>query len=170
MGGIGALTWANTRPPGLREGHINRGAAFIAIGARNQPRDGHIHKGRIGSGGGAIGEGNLQRLGQQMQHIGAAKTQAAQIEAFQDVQHLQHMHAGRSGRRWQQNFITAIGATQRCAFNRGEISDIGSGDNAAHLPNAISNRAAQCTLQHARPFAHDQRECFSIFRLDQPRA
>jgi hypothetical protein len=29
-----------------------------------------------------------------MQRIGAAEAQAAQIEAFQDIQHLQHMHTG----------------------------------------------------------------------------
>ena len=55
--------------------------------------DRHIDEGRIGGRRGAVGEGDLQHLGQQMQRLGRAEAQRADVVAFQDVQHLDDVHA-----------------------------------------------------------------------------
>ena len=66
-------------------------ATLGGVGLGQQPLHRHVHEGWIGGRGGAIGESDLQHLGQQMQRLGRAEAERADIVTFQDVQHLDDM-------------------------------------------------------------------------------
>ena len=68
---------------------IDQGAARGCIVLRDEPLDGDGREGRIGIELRAILERELLRLEEQMQVLGAAPLERAEIEPLEDVQHLQ---------------------------------------------------------------------------------
>ena len=77
--------------------HVDRGGALVGVGVRQQTVERHVAEARIGAVALAIQEGALLRLHQDMD--APHRIECGEIEAFGDLQHLQHGEAGGVRRR-----------------------------------------------------------------------
>jgi hypothetical protein len=68
--------------------------------------------------GGLVGEHHLHRLGQHVQVPGAAEAHALHVEAFHDVQELDHVRPAGRWRRCGYDLVAAITADQRLLWLR----------------------------------------------------
>ena len=64
-----------------------------------------------------------------------------EIESFKDVQHLHHHHATRARRRHADDFVTAVAAANRFAFERLVIVQVLERDDAAILLHEVDDQA-----------------------------
>ena len=77
------------RQPGASAARIDEHAPLGGVGLRNQLVHGDAHLLGVGDETGAIGPGDLLRLDEEMPEIGGAGAEAAQVEALEQVEHLQ---------------------------------------------------------------------------------
>jgi len=71
--------------------------------------------GTVTKAGSAVGEGDLQCLGQEMHAIGRAEPETFDVVAFEDVEHLHDVHARGGRRRRPDDLVATIGTAHRLA-------------------------------------------------------
>ena len=152
--------------PALRTVWIDRAAAFGGIGLRGQPLDRHVDEVRIAAGGGAVGEGDLEHLGEIMDRGRRAEAELCDIIAFENVEHLRDVHAGGRGRRRSQNLPAAIIGADWLAFDGLVAREILAGDEAAIPLHVVDEDIAERTvIQRRLATLGDVGQRFRIFRL-----
>jgi hypothetical protein len=132
---------------------------------------GTSNEGRIATCLGAVGEGDLQHLGQQVQRVHRAEAQALDVVAFEDVQHLGDVHARCGGRRRADDLPIAIAAADRRALDHAVVGEVLFGDEAAGFLHALDQQVAQRTaMKCALALLGDQGQSLAIVGLHEARA
>ena len=171
MRGVGAFLGEQARCPAPGAAEVDVGAALVGIGLGGDALDRHVDEGRIAARLGAVGEGDLQHLGQQMQRVHGAEAQALDVVAFEDVQHLGDVHARCRGRRRADDLPIAIAAADRRALDDAIVGEVLFGDEAAGLLHALDQQVAErAAMQRALALLGDQSQRLAIVGLHQARA
>ncbi len=151
--------------------HVDRGAALGRVAAVGETRNRHVDERRIGGRGLAVGKGDLQHLGKQVQRVGGAESYAAHVESLQDFQHLHDMDPARGRRRRPDDFVVAVGAVNHCTVDDAIAAEVVHGDEAATPRHVVDERTSEgAVVQETRPFLRDRREGVGVGTLDQPGA
>ena len=166
MRGVGAFELGDAGAPFLRAGGVDHAAAFRGIGLRRQPLHRHVDEIRIAAGGGAIGKGDLQRFGEVVHRLRGTESEAGDIVAFENVEHLGDVHAGGRGRRRPQDFPAAIVGAYRLALHGLVGRQILAGDEAAMRLHVIDQDIAERSLVQRRlAMLRNMTQRLRIFRL-----
>ena len=83
-----------------------------------QALDRDVHEGRIAGARVAVREADLEHLGDQVEVVRGAEAQAARIEAFEDVQHLDQVEPARGRRRSARDLEAAVAAADGLPLDR----------------------------------------------------
>ena len=91
----------------------DRRAQRVGISLRGQPRDRNLVEIRIAEVFGAVGIGELHRLGHDMDFLGRVLAEARQRKALENVEDFDDVDAARGRRRHRDDRMAAIGAADR---------------------------------------------------------
>ena len=150
---------------------IDAGAPLVGVGLGGDALDRHLDESGIAAGFGAIGEGDLQDLGQQMDGVHRAEAESGHVVAFEDVQHLRDVHARGGGRRRTDDLPAAIAAANRRALDHVVAGKVLARDKAAGLLHAFDEKVAErAVVQRRLALLGDQGQRLGIVALDEARA
>ena len=140
----------------------------VGIGLGGDALDRHLHEVRIAARLGAVGEGDLQHLGQQMERVHRAEAQLRDVVAFEDVQHLRDVHARRGGRRRADDLPAAIAAADRRALDHAVVGEVLARDEAAGPLHALDQQVAErAAMQRRLALLGDQGQRLGVVALHQ---
>ena len=106
-----------------------------------------------------------------MHRVRGAEAHRPHVEAFEQVEHLRHVHPGRRRRRRAEDLEAAVDAADRIALDDPVRAEVRAGDEAAGARHGLDQRAAQLArVQGIRALAGDGAQRLGVLGLHDPRA
>ena len=126
--------------------HVDFRAALLSIGLRHQPFDGHIDMFGVAKVYCAVGKGDLEAFGEDVDAVRRAEPEAGYVETFEQIEDLKHVNAAGRRRRRDNEFVSSVRSPQRVAQYGAVGAEIFHSEDAAALPDVVDDPVPEWTL------------------------